>query len=154
MNDSQKHISDPVPRAVAIVGLLGVGLIHLLDSIGKYSEVRYVFWMYIALILGTIVVSGALLHRESRVTWAATGLLAASALVGFIVNRTVGLPNAMDDIGNWTEPLGLASLFVEGCLVALAGYKLILAPSPERAPRTSERRSGSDFAPRRLGVTD
>jgi hypothetical protein len=117
--------ADPAPRAVAVVGLLAVGLIHLLDAIGKYSEVRYIFWLYIALIVGTIVVSGALLVRESQLAWAATALLAASALVGFVLNRTVGLPNAMDDIGNWTEPLGLASLFVEGCLVALAGYRLL-----------------------------
>jgi hypothetical protein len=33
------------------------------------------------------------------------------------------MPGATDDIGNWLEPLGLASLFVEGLtvLAALAG---------------------------------
>src|SRR5690242_3379085 len=35
-------------RAAAAVGLAGIALIHLLDSIGKYHETRYVFWMYIA----------------------------------------------------------------------------------------------------------
>jgi hypothetical protein len=114
---------------VAIIGLLGVGLIHLIDSIGKYSETRYLFWMYIALIVGTIVVSGALLHRESRLAWTGAGLLAASALVGYVLSRTTGLPSAKGDIGNWTEPIGLASLFVEGCLVALAGYRLAAGPS-------------------------
>jgi hypothetical protein len=52
--------------------------------------------------------------------WTAAALLPVGALVGFTLTRTVGLPQAMDDIGNWTEPLGLASLFVEGSLVALA----------------------------------
>ncbi|MEA2421806.1 MAG: hypothetical protein QOF55_905 [Thermoleophilaceae bacterium] len=116
--------TDPVPRAVAIVGLLGVGLIHLLDSIGKYSETRYLFWMYIGLIIGSIAVSGALLVRESRAAWAATGLLAAAALVGYVLSRSTGLPSAKGDVGNWAEPLGLASMFIEGCLVALAGYRL------------------------------
>jgi hypothetical protein len=31
----------------------------------------------------------------------------------------VGLPNATADIGNWLEPLGLASLVVEGFVVAV-----------------------------------
>src|SRR5437764_8319979 len=115
---------DHAGRAVGIVGLLGIGLIHLLDSIGKYGETRYIFWMYIGLIAGTIVLSGWLLHRESRLAWLAAGLLAASAIAGFVLSRTTGLPNAKGDIGNWTEPLGLASLFVEGCLVALSTYKV------------------------------
>jgi hypothetical protein len=33
------------------------------------------------------------------------------------VNRTVGMPGAMDDIGNWWEPLGLLSLMVEAWVV-------------------------------------
>ena len=52
--------------------------------------------------------------------WAAAVLLPLGALVGYTLTRTVGLPQATADIGNWTEPLGLASLFVEGSLVALA----------------------------------
>jgi hypothetical protein len=46
-------------------------------------------------------------------------------LVGFTLSRTTGLPQANADIGNWTESLGLASLFVEGALVALAGSVLL-----------------------------
>jgi len=47
-----------------------------------------------------------------------------------VLSRTTGLPNATDDIGNWTEPLGLASLVVEGCVVAVAlGALRALRPS-------------------------
>ena len=58
--------------------------------------------------------------------------LAASAIAGFTLTRTVGLPQAHDDIGNWSEPLGLASLFVEGIVIAVAGYALATL-SPVRA---------------------
>ena len=34
-------------------------------------------------------------------------------IVGFTINRTVGMPGATGDIGNWLEPLGLLSLVVE-----------------------------------------
>jgi hypothetical protein len=37
----------------------------------------------------------------------------------YVIDRTVGLPNATGDIGHWVEPLGLASLVVEGFVVAI-----------------------------------
>ena len=42
-----------------------------------------------------------------------------AVIVFFVLDRTVGLPNATADIGNWVEPLGLASLVVEGFVVAI-----------------------------------
>lgn len=113
-------VRDMAARATTAVGLLGIGLIHLIDSIGKYHETRYIFWMYVALILGCLVTAGAVLFTRSRLALLAAAGLAASALAGYVVNRTVGLPNATGDIGNWTEPIGLASVFVEGAVVAVA----------------------------------
>lgn len=111
-------------RAAVAVGLAGIALIHLLDSIGKWSETRYLFWMYVALMVGSLVGAGLVLFARTRLSWLAAAAIGSSALVGFILSRTVGLPHATEDIGNWTEPLGLASLFVEGVVVAcsLAGY--------------------------------
>jgi hypothetical protein len=130
-------VTEIAARATVAVGLAGIALIHLLDSIGKWSETRYLFWMYIALMVGSLATAGAVLFTRSRLSWLAAAAVAASALVGFVVNRTVGLPNAMDDIGNWTEPLGLASLFVEGAVVAvslaaLAATRSLTAISPSR----------------------
>ena len=125
---------DASARAITAVGLLGVGLIHLLDSIGKYSETRYLFWMYVALIAGSIVVAAAVVFTHSRLALVAAAGLAASALVGFVLSRTTGLPNASGDIGNWKEPLGLASMFVEAAVVVIAG---IAAALPVRLPRTA-----------------
>jgi len=113
---------DIVTRAIAIVGLAAIALIHLLDSIGKYGETRYLFWMYIALMAASLAVAGAVLHFRDRRVWLASGGLAASAIAGYVLSRTTGLPAAHGDVGNWTEPLGLASLFVEGAVVAISGY--------------------------------
>jgi len=41
-----------------------------------------------------------------------------------VISRTVGLPGGAEDIGNWAETLGLASLLVEGSLVALGAMVL------------------------------
>src|SRR3954447_24360839 len=113
-----------VTRSVAVVGLAGVALIHLLDSLGKFQETPYMGWMYVGLMLACLGVAAALIHTNRREAWLATLALPASAIVGFTLTRTVGLPQASEDIGNWSEPLGLASLFVEGTLIAVAGYAL------------------------------
>jgi hypothetical protein len=118
-----EHLArDFVTRAVGVVALCGIALIHLLDSISKFSETPYVAWMYIALMAGSLIVAAGLVHSRDRRLWLAAGLLAASAITGYVLSRTVGLPNATDDIGNWTEPLGLASLFVEGAVVGVSAY--------------------------------
>jgi hypothetical protein len=121
-------------RATAVVGLAGIALIHLLDSIGKYDETRYLFWLYVALMLASLGIAGALLHSARKITWLAAGGLAVSAIVGYILSRTTGLPSANGDIGNWTEPLGLAALFVEGAvvLVSLYGFRTVARHTPVR----------------------
>jgi hypothetical protein len=119
-DDLRGLVGEIAARATVAVGLAGIALIHLLDSIGKWSETRYLFWMYVALMVGSLATAGAVLFTRSRLSWLAAASVAASALVGFVINRTVGLPNAMDDIGNWTESLGLASLFVEAATVAVS----------------------------------
>jgi hypothetical protein len=120
---------DVVARVLGAVGLLGIALIHLLDVIGKFSEVPYLGWMYVGAIVASIGLAGWLIVRgSSRFVWAATGLLALSILTGFVLSRTTGLPNATDDIGNWSEGLGLASLFVEGAVVALSAWALAALP--------------------------
>src|ERR1700742_4401877 len=130
-------IRDISTRAAVAVGLAGIGLIHLLDAIGKYSETRYLFWMYIALIAGSLGVAGAVLFSRARLPFLAAAGLAASALVGYVLSRTTGLPNATDDIGNWAEPLGLASLFVEGAVIAasLTAFAVLPAKSKTTARR-------------------
>jgi len=40
------------------------------------------------------------------------------------LSRLYGEPQGGDDIGNWWEPLGLASLFVEAAVAAVAMHVL------------------------------
>jgi hypothetical protein len=115
-----------IARSVAIMGLVSVALIHLLDSGSKFHETPYLFWMYAALMVASLAVAGLLLHAETRLAWLVAGGLAASAFIGYVLSRVTGLPGATNDIGNWGEPLGLASLLIEGCIVALSLYRLVM----------------------------
>lgn len=75
-------------------------------------------------ILASALAAAAVLFTHSRAALVAAAGIAGSVLLGYVVDRIVGLPNAMDDVGNWTEPLGLASLVVEVAtiVVALGAY--------------------------------
>jgi hypothetical protein len=122
-------VRDGAVRAATAIGLGGIAVIHAVDSVGKWSETRYLFWMYMALIAGAVVTAaGVLFSHSPRWLLAAAGL-AASVFAGYVINRTVGLPQATGDIGNWTEPLGLASLLVEGFVIAVAVSGHVTAPS-------------------------
>jgi len=97
-----------VARGVGAVGLATIGLIHLLGA-------------------------ALLLRAHSRASWAMAAVLGVSPFLGYVLDRTTGLPGATGDIGNWTEPLGMASLFVETCVIALSVYGFtLLRRTPSR----------------------
>ena len=123
-------VRDAIARAIAVVALAGVALVHLLDAPGSFQDAPYKGWLYVGLIAGTLVTAGLLLRRPSRSAWLAAVVLPLSAFAAFVWSRTVGLPQGADDIGNWWEPLGLSSLFVEACVAAVAVHVL----GPVRRP--------------------
>jgi hypothetical protein len=153
IHPEQAVARDQVGRAVGIVGLLGIALIHILDALGKFSETPYIFWLYAILMAGTVLVSMVLLRTDSRLAWALTALAAGVTLLAFILSRTTGLPNATDDIGNWSEPLGVASLFVEGAVLVLAVYKLLTTPAVQvgETRHVVDAMSGRSMPPRANG---
>ncbi len=113
---------DVAQRALGVAGLIAIAIIHYADAHSKYAaaDARYIFWLYVALILGCAIGVGLLILRDTRAAWAFAALLAAGPFVSYAVNRTIGLPRATDDIGNWLEPLGVASLVVEALVFVLA----------------------------------
>ena len=115
-----------VARGAGAVGLAAIGLIHVLDASSKYSETPYMFWLYLALIAGCLLGAALLLRSHARLGWAVTLAMSSLPFIGFVLSRSTGLPGDTGDIGNWTEPLGMASLFVEACVFALGLYGLNL----------------------------
>jgi hypothetical protein len=123
---------DVLTRGLAAIGLLGVALIHVVDAIPTFAEVPYEGWLYVGLILSAVIIAGCLVRRASRAAWTAAAGLVGAAILVYVYSRTVGLPRAADDVGNWSDPLGVASLFVEGSVLVVAGYALT-AVVPARA---------------------
>ena len=57
MNATQDIIRDGILRALAVVGLAGIALIHVLNAPSTFDETPYLGWMYIALILGSVALA-------------------------------------------------------------------------------------------------
>jgi hypothetical protein len=120
----REAVRSGVARGVAAIGLAGVALIHLLDLPGTLSETPYIFFLYLALMFSSIALAGILIQTGDVRVWAAATVLSVLVIVAYVLSRTTGLPQSSDDIGNWSEPLGMASLFVEGSLVTLGSVVL------------------------------
>ncbi len=117
--------ADTILRGLGAVLLLAVAQIHFLDVFDKFDENIAQGWMFASLIVGCLVATLALVHRSTLLVWGLAALCGLAPLAGYILSRSVGLAGAADDIGNWKEPLGLASLSVESSLVLVSIYAMV-----------------------------
>ena len=119
----RSRVDLPIFEALSIVGLVGIAWIHLLDLGDKMEETPYLGVAYIGLLAGCIA-AVVLLARGDRRGFLLAGGLAGATFIGYCLSRTTGLPAATDDVGNWTETLGVWSLIAEGAVVALSATAL------------------------------
>ena len=100
-------------RTAVTIGLIGIAGVHIADLPGKWEEVRYIAFMYIGAIIVSFILIERLVVKTSKRDYLLSTIWSVSVLAGYIVNRTVGMPGAKDDIGNWFEPLGFLSIVIE-----------------------------------------
>src|SRR3954451_25421600 len=113
--------SSPVVRSVAVVGLVGVAVTHPVDLPDKLREAHYMAAMFCALSAASVVLAGAVASgRHVEAALLAGGVLSALTIVGYVLSRTVGLPQLEDHAGMWMDPAAIVSLVCEATLVALA----------------------------------
>jgi hypothetical protein len=115
------------PVAAIAAGLsLAVVAIHWIDQGGMHLKTpTYLGIGYLLLEVAGLAAAAMLLSRLTRQGWALALGVAAAPLLGYTLSRGIGLPAATDDVGNWTEPLGLLSLVVEAMLLILAGTMVL-----------------------------
>lgn len=118
-------------RSVAAVLALGVSLVHISDQGGltALKDPAYVGQGYRLLEVGGVLVALILLlapARQRLVGWVLALGVALGPIVGFGLSRGPGMPNYVDDRGNWTELLGLQALTIEALLLALALTVLVM----------------------------
>lgn len=114
-------------RVLGIVALAAIAVIHLKDLPSKLEETPYLAVAYIGLIIACVGVAVWLAFSHDRRAWLVGGGLAAATFSGYVLSRSVGLPAATDDIGNWGETLGILAQTAEATMVGLVVYALLKA---------------------------
>ena len=110
-------------EAVAAVALAITTYIHVAGMSEKFSETPYIGVGYV-LLSAACVLSIALIAFRDRRGWYLGALTCLLTFIGYVLTRTVGLPGAMDDIGNWGETAGIWALAAEGTMVVLTGIMM------------------------------
>jgi hypothetical protein len=113
-------LNDTVARSVAVTGLTGIALIHVLQAPAAFDETFYLGLLFIGAVVIAVALAAALTLGSDLGAWTAAAVLPALILLGYLLSRTTGLPDATDDVGEWEEPLGLASMVVEGLVLCVA----------------------------------
>src|SRR5690348_18201699 len=144
---SSAQATDLISRAVGAVALATLAMIHVVDLPGTLGPLPLVGAGYLGIVAAAVVVGGIMIARSRRLVWAAAGGLAAAAMGGYVLTRTIGgFLGDHNDVGNWRCPLGLAALSVETVLILLAGWQarsrttplaLTQRPAPRRTPEYS-----------------
>jgi hypothetical protein len=128
-NDEQMNlkgaVDEAITRAVGIAALVAVALIHILQLPDAFDEIGYLGALFIGVVVASVLLAAALTRTGDGLLWAAVGGFAGVVLLGYIISRSVGLPGFTDDIGEWTEPLGLASMVAEGLIVCVSTAVLV-----------------------------
>lgn len=106
----------------AAVGLLAVAVVHLIDGPGSLTDQFYVGALELALAAACVPLALLLLTRPVGLFWHAAGALCTAALLVYVASRTTGLPGATDDVGNWSQTLGLLNVLFELAVVGLAAF--------------------------------
>jgi hypothetical protein len=109
-------------RVVVIVLCLAVSVIHVIDQEGipGTKEPGYLAAGYWVLEVVAVVAAIALVASRMWLGWLLAAAVALGPLVGYALSRGIGLPGYTDDIGNWTEPIGVVSLVNEGLLLVIS----------------------------------
>lgn len=125
-----------------------VTVIHVIDQGGLtgMADPPYKGYLFYALEIGGVFAAILLLTpRAASAGWVLALVVAVGPVSGYTLSRSIGLPGYSDDIGNWFEPLGVASLVVEGLLFICA----LTALTADHRVFAAELRSLGRDAPRR-----
>jgi lysylphosphatidylglycerol synthetase-like protein (DUF2156 family) len=123
-------------RATAIVLLMSVAVIHIVQLVPTFKATPALGVTFVLLIAGAVLVGGWLVkdRRTPFHLWLPVAGLGTAALVGYGFTRLFSTPLDRVDVGNWSCELGMAALFVEAVLVAIAAYAIALRPRGTEHP--------------------
>lgn len=142
-------------RGIGIVMLLGIAAIHVVQLVPTFQQTPLLGVAFVMLVVAAVAAGAHLLRgtASSLHLWLPVTGLGLAVIGGYAFTRMFSTPLDNVDVGNWSCTLGMAALFVEGLLVAIAayaishGHRLLVQPVPVSG--TSRDLSDEDVATRR-----
>jgi hypothetical protein len=129
---------DEVVRAVGILGLAAVAVVHLVQVSDTFDESSSLAVAFILLSVACLGLAVQLLRSATTAVWLAVAAINAAILLGYVFTRVSSTWFDDGDVGNWSETLGVASIVIEGLLVLLSVYAIVelsraksVAPEPQ-----------------------
>ena len=107
-------------RAVAVLGLGVTAVVHAPLVPEHWDEIPYLGVAFAVLVVSAAALAGSLLLESSRVAWALALALTVGAVVLYVASRTVGLPLAGDEVGDWADVSGVVAVAAELVVAACA----------------------------------
>ena len=101
-----------------IVLILMIGLIHVIDAKDSFNDAVYKGWLFYANGVGALIAAYGI-YRKQHWGWNLGLLIATGSFIGYVMSRTVGLPQIPAEPDAWLEPLGVAALIAEVLFVAV-----------------------------------
>jgi hypothetical protein len=111
---------DGVARTVAVLALGVTAAAHVPVAVDHVGEIPYLGYTFYALVLLCAAVLGSLLVESRTGAWRIALLLSVGTVLAYVASRTVGLPLAEDDIGDWANPLGMVAVAAELVVAAVS----------------------------------
>ena len=107
-------------RLPAAAAALVAAAAHVPVTGEHLREATYIGVLFIALEVALVGLAVLLVVDDRPVVWAASVVVPVLAVAAYVVSRSVGLPQIRDDVGRWTEPLGVVSVAAESTMALLA----------------------------------
>jgi hypothetical protein len=125
----------PTIRWALVALLLVVAAVHVPLISEHLEEAPYMGVAFAVFVAAAFAVATGLALGPSRLGFTVAAGLCACAIVAFLATRLTAFPQISDDVGNWSEPLGIAALATETAVVALSQWALRRSsggPAPAR----------------------
>jgi hypothetical protein len=116
--------TDYLSRAAGAIALAAVAIIHVVDLPGTLQVTPLIGYGYFLLIGAALATAAMLMTVPGPGAWALGDLVAAGAILAYVLSRTTGLPTDTLDVGNWNCALGIAAVSTETLIVLLASWRM------------------------------
>jgi hypothetical protein len=121
---------------VAAAALAVTVWFHVGVAVDHLEEVPYLGWSFVAFIVLAAGIAGSLLLESRTVVWRAAFALSVATLALYAVSRTVGLPGASDDVGDWSNTAGIICGTAEIVVAVIAAAVLMRRGQEAGRPTT------------------